>query len=306
MLSCSTSSQCDLDLSPANNLSISGNIHLPDASKPSFLSNFEYDDTSDKTDPSISSDRGGDTGAISDALNKMYVLLYASQNKFDAYIRFNDTRVSQIGDKVVSLSDKVDRLSSSVSSQVTALKSLDDSKVSSHDFNTLKSDFSKFKSSCDLALQQAKEVYLEQQRTIKLQRQLIANANLDIKRLNNDHTRLTERVNVSEIKSQTMNIFVEGLPESQDLSTAENLLDRLKKDADSDLSENDFLLIHRVGKYRKKSRYPRQIKIKMASDDARNRILACRGKLKPNSDRSFIWINEDYPDAYQRRKTWLP
>lgn len=302
---CSASSQCDLELPSANDLSASGNLHLPDASKLLFLSHFEYNDSKDKTDPLIAPSLRGDTGAISDALNKMYTLLYASQNKFDAYIQFNDTRVSQIGDKVISLSDRVDKLGCSVNSQITALKSLDDSKASSCDFEALKSDFVQFKSSCDLALEQAKKVYSEQQRVLNLQRQQIANANLDIKRLNNDYMRLAERMNVSEIKLQTMNIFVEGLPESQDLSTVENLINRFNSDAETDLSENDFLSIHRVGKFKKKARYPRQIKIKMASEKARDKILACRGKLQPNSDRSFVWINEDHPDAYRRRKSML-
>lgn len=247
--SCSASSQCDFDLLSSTELSVLGNEKLPDTSKPTFLSHFEYDDSSDMTNPLIPPNHRGDTGAICDALNKMYVLLSASQNKFDAYIRFNDTRVSHIGESVISLTDRVDKLSDSVNHQVTALKSLDGNKVSSQVFNELKSDFSQFKSSCDLALEQAREVYSKQQLTIKLQQQLIANANLDVKRLNNDLTRLTERMNVSEIKSQAMNIFVEGLPESQELSTVDNLLNRFNGDADTDLSEDDFFSIHRVGKY---------------------------------------------------------
>lgn len=45
--------------------------------------------------------------------------------------------------------------------------------------------------------------------------------------------------------------------------------------------------------------------MKMASEQARNAILSCRGKLSPNTNSTLVWINEDYPDAYKRRKIML-
>lgn len=184
-------------------------------------------------------------------------------------------------------------------------KSIEDTKVSLQDFNALKSDFLQFKTSCDLAIEQAKEVYSKQQQSINFHRQSITNVDLDVKRLNTDYSSLAERMNVSEIKSQNLNIFVEGLPESQELSTVANLINRFNSDAETDLSEDDFFTIYRVGKFRKNSRFPCQIRLKMSSELAREKILACCGKLQPNQDRSFVWINEDYPAAYRRRKTML-
>lgn len=37
-------------------------------------------------------------------------------------------------------------------------------------------------------------------------------------------------------------------------------------------------------------------------EKARESILACRGKLKPNKDKSFVWRNECYPEDYRCRK----
>lgn len=128
--------------------------------------------------------------------------------------------------------------------------------------------------------------------------QKIANNNLDIKRSHKCYLDLAERVNVYEIKSNHLFLTVDGLPENKELSTAQALITRLKSDTNIVLSESDFTSIYRVGKPRKAKAKPRQIKIKFASDTARNQLLTARGKLKSNPDSSQIWINEEHPETY--------
>lgn len=67
----------------------------------------------------------------------------------------------------------------------------------------------------------------------------------------------------------------------------------------------DFTSIYRLGKPRKPKAPPRQIRVRLSNEQARAKILSCRGKLKPNADASAVWINEDHPDAYRRRKIML-
>lgn len=78
-----------------------------------------------------------------------------------------------------------------------------------------------------------------------------------------------------------MSLFLDGIPESKDLPTAQVLIDRLESDAQVRLDASDFTSIYRVGKPRRAKANPRQIKVKVATDQARNKILSCRGKLKP-------------------------
>lgn len=43
----------------------------------------------------------------------------------------------------------------------------------------------------------------------------------------------------------------------------------------------------------------------MCDPQAREILLSSRGKLKSNPNTTQIWINEELPDAYRRRKTML-
>lgn len=116
---------------------------------------------------------------------------------------------------------------------------------------------------------------------------------------------MSERVNVLDIKSNYFSIFIDGVPESKELSTSQVLINRLVSDAQVTLAPSDFASIYRVGKPRKAKAKPRQIRAKLTNEEARNKLLSCRSKLKPNGDASLIWINEDHPEAYKRRKIML-
>lgn len=129
----------------------------------------------------------------------------------------------------------------------------------------------------------------------------IANNNLDIKRACKCVSDLTERVNAHDIKDKHFTITIDGLPEAKNQSTAEVVIDRIKNDAQITLSPADFTSIFRVGKPCKAKSNPRQIKIKFANEEARSKLLSCRG----TDESPQIWINEEHPASYKRRKLML-
>lgn len=50
---------------------------------------------------------------------------------------------------------------------------------------------------------------------------------------------------------------------------------------------------------------PRPVSMILATDGARDKIMTHRSKLKKNEDGSNLWINEEQPEVYKRRKTML-
>lgn len=266
---------------------------------------FQYVPCDNSADVIISPKDRGDQGAMYDAFNKVYALLRGNHDHFVAYMSFNDERYTQLYQRLSKVDTRLDTVRMTLKDHDTALSDLNQSKVSQSDFNALKSEFADFKASCDLALEQARSVYSKQQKTIDLQHQLITNANLDIKRSFQSLSDLNEQMNVNDIRSRHLHVTVEGLPETQEGTTVNNLITRFNNDAEASLTEADFAYANRSGKLKPNERNPRQVKIKLANDAAKNKILACRGKLKPNPNKSYIWINEDHPDAYRRRKIML-
>lgn len=182
----------------------------PDPSKLDTSMNFVYDDNHQYADIIPPNERG-DAGAMYDALNKvgLYSLLAASQNKYDAYINFSDVRVSNLDQNFTELNDKIKRFNSSIDANTRSINSIQNGKVSVQEFNVLKSEFNQFTLSCDLALEQAKTVYSEQQHSLDLHRQLITNTNLVVRRSHKDFVDLSERLNVTEIRAQFLNITIE-------------------------------------------------------------------------------------------------
>lgn len=223
----------------------------------------------------------GDTGAISDALNEVYALLESNQtqinSKLDEYISANDAKFAQLDKQLVSVQTQIsqnklllDQSKLSLDSQAGAiaqnklqldsqantLNSLNTDKVSLSDFKALKSQFEEYRRSCDLALQQARSVYVVQQSLLNTQSQNISNNIIDIKRLSKNQLDTNERLNLYDIRSNHLFLNIDGLPESRNLSTLNNLINRLNKDAKAGLVESDFHSVYRVGKQKKKGSPP--------------------------------------------------
>lgn len=141
--------------------------------------------------------------------------------------------------------------------------------------------------------------------TIKEQERTIDNLKLEMRRLNHDQSEIKERINVLEINNKYLHLTIENIPEAKNTEPREAIIQRLNEDLESKLSVDLIKSAHRIGKFKPKARYPRQIKFIVSEDKARSAILACRGKLKPNKNNSIVWINETYPEEYRRRKVML-
>lgn len=169
--------------------------------------------------------------------------------------------------------------------------------------------YENLKSYCD-------EMFETHSRVIEKQQKIISNFDLGMLRMMETQQNISERQNVYEIKQNQLIITIDGLPEVKDKSTSQVIIDRLNEDAGAHLELSDFVSSHRVGKPQKvkfkgkgkngaKSSAPRQIKAYMSSILTKNDVLSCRGNLKQNDDKSYVWINEEHPDDYRRRKIML-
>lgn len=263
---------------------------------------FEFDPTKITTETLISKENRGDTGALSDAFNKIHVLLKTNQCHFNAYMSFNDRRFSFLTERLATVNAKINEIDSYVTGHNRALSELNTNKVSLTDFTNLKSDFENLKKSCDSALEQARSLYAEQQLTLDAHNKRLVNMSLDLKRSEKSYSDLVERVNVNDIRAKYLHLSIDGFPESEETSTKRSVIDA---DASAGLVDSDFALIYRVGQPKPGLKNPRQIRIKLQNEAARDKFLSARSKLKPNPDKTRIWVNEDHPDAYRRRKVML-
>lgn len=69
--------------------------------------NFEFDPTKLSINPLITTENRGDAGAMSDALNQMYITMLTGQYKFEAYMAYNENRFHDLSDKVNTCTEKV-------------------------------------------------------------------------------------------------------------------------------------------------------------------------------------------------------
>lgn len=58
-------------------------------------------------------------------------------------------------------------------------------------------------------------------------------------------------------------------------------------------------------KLKKSKKKPRTVSVILASDGARDKIMLSRSELNKYDDGSYLWINEDQPETYRRRKSML-
>lgn len=112
-----------------------------------------------------------------------------------------------------------------------------------------------------------------------------------------------EKASLSAIRSRKYNFTLEGLPEAE--NQKENILttitDKINEGNKTKISADDFSSAHRTGTYDPKSKRPRAVSLVVKNENARNLLLRSRGKL----NKAKIWINEDLPAPYRRRKNML-
>lgn len=131
---------------------------------------------------------------------------------------------------------------------------------------------------------------------------------LELKRALNAQSKADEKLNARDIQAKHLSLVIEGLPECDDKSVTDTIIDCFNSDAKTNLAPSDFLSAYRVDRERfdgAGARFPQQIKVKVASEKSRGKLLSCRGKLQANPNKTTIGINEVHPDDYRRRKLML-
>lgn len=140
-------------------------------------------------------------------------------------------------------------------------------------------------------------------------------------------TEQEERVNILEIKHNKLHLNVDGVPENTEVSPALLIISKFNTDTKADLKESDIKSAWRIGNRipddedipalqnlkgneaskgkDKAKRKPRTISVILASENARDKIMSNRSKLKKYENGTFMWINKDQPEAYRRRKSML-
>lgn len=245
-----------------------------------------------------------DNATISHALNSMIVLLREN-------LYFSSVNLSEITGRVQSLESKVDHvlerqkesetsslhkqnaINSRINDQAQKIEELGRNQVSLADYNSLKADFDRFTEAVEERLQSVSNEML--------------NLKLDNIRVATDTSKLEERVNVHDLRAKKHSFIIEGFPESVNENVAQNLVTRLNSDTGANFRVEDFRSIRRVGKTEPsaKTTGPRPVAVVVNSDDIRSNLLNCRGHLSKNNDGTFLWLNEELPPAYRRRKSML-
>lgn len=236
----------------------------------------------------------------------MYVVMQENRHAFDRFAYKSEEKFFRINENIGELTERVGTLEHTSREQDSNITFLVENKVSKEEFTSLKEELSEIKSSCMEALEECKEIQCSQRETIELQEAEIARLKLEQRRTNYKVTTTAERISAQEIRSKYLLVTIDGIPETNEKSTVNAVIDRIREDTGTEFIETDFESIYRVGQYRgggeegEATGRPRQIKVKLANDKARDKIMDCRGKLQP-----AVWVNEVHPDDYRRRKIML-
>lgn len=115
---------------------------------------------------------------------------------------------------------------------------------------------------------------------------------------------LEEKASLQDIKSKRFNITIEGFLEVKDEETKDVVIEKCNADADKGLNDADIVSAKRVGKI-SRHRKNRPIFVTVRDEAARDKILQSRGKLRIEIVRTPVWMNEDIPATYRRRKAML-
>lgn len=240
---------------------------------------------------------------ISNALNSLYELLYGNIHQTNA-------NLGEINGKLQTLEEKLDRVQErqiNFESQINQKLSDQNQRIEYQakkigvlDSSTVKVDeFASFKSD-----------YYKQVEDMEDRFQAMANEILNLKidniRNSTESQKLEERMNVHDLRAKKHSFIVDGFPETPHENTRDALIARLNNDTGASFSAEDFISIRRMGKPDPNGKPgPRPIAVVVINDIVRSELLNCRGSLSKNADGSLVWLNEELPPAYRRRKAML-
>lgn len=256
----------------------------------------------EESDKIISEEQKKDPGAVINALNQIHFLVRNNQRALLSQGSQSETQLTQLNTCINDIKLGIGEAQQKLEEHDRELKSLKDKKASKSDLKSLEQTVASLKKSFDMKFEQSEKERAALASTIYKQKEELQHMSLEIKRLEFDHMELKERVNVLEIANKHLTLTIDNIPEDKKLKPAEAIIQRINTDTAVELSNDLILAAHRVGKFKPKAKQPRQIKFIVRDEKARESILASRGKLKQNTDKTSIWINESYPEEYRRRK----
>lgn len=147
------------------------------------------------------------------------------------------------------------------------------------------------------------------QKFVEIDRDLVAmRTELDAYRLENlrlGHRMFEaeEKLSLQAIRSKKLNFTLEGLPQKgkSKWTIKTTLIGIINEGQKTKLTEDDYAQAYRQGAFNANSTKPQPVSLVLKDDNACNVFLRARGKLAKTS----VWINEDLPATYRRRKSML-
>lgn len=256
--------------------------------------------------PPITDPESATNATISEAINKLYALMQSnlhqsSSNMVELTGHFQtlEGKIDNVRERQNEFEERIIHQLNETKVQVNKheerLTSLESDTVKRSEYDALKTQLHQLKDELNERFQSAAEDML--------------NLRLENFRTANNTSKLEERVNVHDLRAKKFSFLIEGFPETQNEKLNESLLTRLNTDAGTDLVPQNFKSIRRVGKVDTKKNQnnmtPRPIALVVYDEETRSKLLSCRGKLSKNANDTFLWINEELPPAYRRRKSML-
>lgn len=228
-----------------------------------------------------------DISSLVAAINAMHGMIYMSQSDI----------VLKLENRFSSLKTQIDSLHERFECHDQAMRELVSGSVT-------RSDLERVESNVNTIANRTEDQFSEINSELASVKSSLDYYRVENLRLKHRLHMVEESLNVKEIKSKRYSLYIEGLLEVKDKDQKLVVLEKLNKDANVNLQDGDIVSAKRMGKVTK-FRKNRPISVIVKSEEARDKVLKARGKLSVEVVNSPIWINEDIPQSYRRRKSML-
>lgn len=227
------------------------------------------------------------TSVLADAINKMHATMITNQTLLAEKM---EGRFSSLEIQLSNLHEKYEK-------QEASFRSLTQGMAKQSDLERLEGSITNMAS-------QADEKFFSIDQELESLRTLVTGLQTENMRLSHRLHFIEEKQSFNDIKAKQHLLTIEGLIDDKDTDPKIQVIQKLNNEADAGLEEDDIVSARRMGKAMK-ARRSRNILLVTRDDNARDKILQCRGKLTVEIPNTSIWINEDVPANYRRRKSML-
>lgn len=274
------------------------------------MHNLGFPTDIDSIEKLIDEEDRGDVKAISDTIDKMYATMVINQSTWGAYRAHSKMKFDELDQKMEKIDMKLAEYDRKHSEHLDRIKGMESSKASLHEIKLLKGEISELKDFVIKSNEKIIDRMTDFDCALDVQNRSTNEFRLEIQRLYKEHSLTNEKITAWDIRNNRLSFTIDGLPEEEEnTSTCQAVINRFNSDTKANLSEQDFVSAYRIGKLAApiegQKVYPRPVRIEMKNDGMREKLLANRGKLKPNGDKSIVWVNDEHPDEYRRRKLML-